>query len=322
MVNAIGINDEYRYGGYSGYSFASREREEESIFLEQTLEEIEDKQGILGKTWNGIKEITTLGVSESDCEKMLEKYNKGEISFEEAVDYLNEYDSKQETMSGLLSNILTGAGTIAAASAIMMSGGWASVGIKGLASLALKHTGFTWAQAFMYGAPIGSALKTGINMIDRATNDVEDDVLDGKTIAKDAISGALTGAASAVSGSECFIFKGLENAKMLPANELAKNAIKGALCGVECGTMSGVAGYMTDVVFDDKEFSFGDLTTNTLTSAFVSGTVGATVGASLHGLDKSGITKVVSDKAMILKDSISSSTRKALGVGEREILDI
>ena len=46
---------------------------------------------------------------------------------------------------------------------------------------------------------------------------------------------------------------------MLPTNKIATQALKGALCGVECGAMSGAASYMTDVVLSDKEFNFGDL---------------------------------------------------------------
>ena len=298
MVNAISINDEYgkKFNGFN-YSFASKRQTKESIFLEEKLEGIQDEQGILGKTWNGIKEITTLGVSQSDCENMLKKYNNGEISFEEAINYLEEYDSKQETMSGLLSNILTGIGAIAIAGA-------GPVG---------------WGMAFVKGAPIGAALKAGIGILDRATNDVEDDAINGKQITKDAISGALTGAASAVSGSQCFIYKGLENAGKLPASELATQVLKGALCGVECGAMSGSASYMTDVAFGDKEFDFGDLASNTLTSAFVSGTVGGTIGAGTLGLENAGI---INANGSVAKYSVLSSARKALGVGEREILDL
>jgi hypothetical protein len=302
--------------------YQKRVLSKEAQFLEQKLEAIEDEQGFLGNIWNGIKEITTLGVSQSDCESMLEKYNNGEISFEEAVNYLDEFDSKQENMSNLLSNILTGAGTIAAASAILMTGGWAAVGVKGIASLALKHTGFTWLQAFKYGAPIGALLKTAINFTDRATNDVEGDALDGKQIAKDAISGALTGAASAVSSASSIGYKTLVDKNIIQAGTLVGDMAKGALCGVECGAMSGAAGYMTDVAFGDKEFNFGDLTTNTLTSAFVSGTVGAAVGSATHGMDMKHIAQAVTDKGKILKDSLLSSSRKVGGQIEREALDL
>ncbi len=266
-------------------------------FLEQKLEAIDDEQGILGNIWNGIKEFTTLGVSKSDCEGMLEKYKNGEISFEEAVNYLDEFDSKQETMSNLLSNIITGVGAIAVAGA-------GPVG---------------WGLAFIKGAPIGAAIKAGIGILDRATNDVEGDAFDGKQITKDAISGVLTGAASAVSGSQCFIYKGLEGASMLPASNLANQALKGALCGVECGLMSGSASYMTDVAFGDKEFSFGDLTNTALTSAFVSGTVGGAVGATTLGLENSGI---INPNGSVAKYQVLSSTRKVGGVAEREVLDL
>lgn len=315
MVNAIGINNEYgkKHNGYN-YSFASKINEE-SIFLEETLQNIEDEQGILGKTWNGIKELTTLGVSQSDCEDMLRKYRIGEISFEEAINYLEEYDSKQETMSSLLSNILTGAGSIAIATAAVATGGWAALGAKGIASLAAKS--ITWSSAFLYGAPVGAVLKTTINGIDRATNNIEDDTLNGKQIVKDAVSGAITGATSAVSSGMGATIK---------AGKFGETALKGALCGVECGALSGSTSYMTDVAFGDKEFNFGDLATNTLTSAAVSGTVGAAVGAGMFkvsnptGAILSNNSKTVAQT--VAQDSSTSSLRKVLGSGTKKALNI
>lgn len=306
MVNAVSINDEYgkKYNGYN-YSFTSHLSSDESIFLEEKLESIQDEQGILGKAWNGIKEITSLGVSQSDCEDMLRKYRIGEVSFEEAINYLEEYDSKQETMSSLLSNIITGIGAIAIATPF---GAATATGAKAIG----------WGLAFAKGAPIGAAIKAGLGILDRSTNEVEDDALDGKQIIKDGISGALTGAASAVSGSQCFIYKGLENASLVPANKLANKMLQGALCGVECGAMSGSASYMTDVAFGEKEFSFGDLATNTLTSAAVSGTVGATVGAGMYGLDKANLCQTSSLTGQIVKDSSSSSARKVGGTKLRQ----
>jgi len=289
MINTSSINSSMMLKGRNPFS--------ESEILASRLEQVDDKQGIFGNIWNGIKEITTLGVSMSDCESMLEKYNKGEVSFDEALEYINEFDSKQASGTGLLENILTGIGAIAMAGA-------GPVG---------------WGLAFIKGAPIGSAIKSALGILDRATNDIEGDALDGKQVIKDAVSGALTGAASAVSGSQCYIYKGLENASLLPASNLATQTIKGGLCGVECGLMSGTASYMMDVAFGDREFSFGDLTSNALTSAFVSGTVGGAVGAGTLGLETSGI---INSNASVAKYSVLSSARKALGTGEREILDV
>lgn len=287
MTNTIGMN--------SNVCFKGRMSQESQI-LKEKLENIGDKQGFLGKAWNDIKEVTTLGVSQSDCESMLEKYNNGEISFEEAVSYLDEFDSKQETMSSLFSNILTGIGAIAIAGA-------GPVG---------------WGLAFAKGAPIGAALKTGIGILDRATNNIEDDEIDAKKIVKDVISGTFTGAASAVSSSQCFIYKGLGFDKTL-ADGIGKSMVAGALCGVECGAMSGSASYMTDVAFGDKEFNFGDLANNALTSAFVSGTVGGAVGAGTFGLKDAGILK---QDGSVAQYSFLSSSRKVGGQIEREALDL
>lgn len=293
MNNAVSINNNI----YQSRHLSAQK----AMFLEQKLEAIDDEQGFLGNIWNGIKELTTLGVSESDCENMLDKYKNGEISFEEAVNYLDEFDSKQETMSNLLSNILTGVGAIIA------------VGVSGPIG---------WATAFAVGAPVGAALKAGIKFADRASNDIDGDALDGKQIVKDAISGAITGAASAVSGSECFIFKGLEANGLLPASQLATSTLKGALCGVECGAMAGSATYMTDVAFGDKEFSIAELADTAVTSALVSGTVGGVIGATAYGLDVNNIAQTATSKGKLFKDSILSSTRKVGGEIERDLLDI
>ena len=101
MVDAVGINNSFT-------SLRGKVSTSDLKFIENRLEEIDDKQGIFGKLCNSVKEITTLGVSMSDCEGMLDKYKKGEVSFEEAVEYINGYDSKQENAVGLLSNIITG----------------------------------------------------------------------------------------------------------------------------------------------------------------------------------------------------------------------
>ena len=286
-MNAMSIKSKYGYCS-------------DVAFLEKKLTSIQDEQGVLGNIWNGIKEFTSLGVSESDCINMLEKYKNGEINFEQAVDYLDEYDSKQENASGLLSNILTGIGGIAVATAAATTG---PIG---------------WGLAFLKGAPIGAALKTGINFIDRATNDVEGDAFDAKQMTKDAVSGALTGAASAVSGASSLGYKALSSKGIVEAGTVAADVVKGACCGMECGAMSGAGTYMTDVVLDDKDFEFDELLANTATSALVSGTVGSVVGVGLNGLNKTGFANF----GTVTRDSISSSTRKVLGAETKDMLGI
>ena len=67
-----------------------------TAFLENKLQNIEDEQGIFGKMWNGTKELTGIGTYQKECETLLKKFEKGDITFEEAVEYLNGFEQKQE----------------------------------------------------------------------------------------------------------------------------------------------------------------------------------------------------------------------------------
>lgn len=305
MIDRLNSNVNFMQNNQNAYSYAKKELEEGSIFLEEKLESIKDKQGFLGKTWNGIKEITTLGVSEGDCESMLDKYNKGEISFEEAVSYLDDFDSKQKTMSNLLSNIITGVGAIAFATAT------AGTSLGYLASLKA-------------GAPIGAVIKTGINFFDRATNDIDNDAFDLKEMTKDAISGAMTGTTSAVTSG---VGKGIASGKILTS------IINGAKCGAICGSASGALDYTLNTTLGDEEFNFENLIGNTLLSGATSATVGAVVGAGMYGgasmmgtvgqgAKNTGET-IIKDNISntILKDSASSTTRKVLGTKVKQMLN-
>ena len=297
MIDRLNSNVNFMQNSYNAYSYARNELEENSIFLEEKLESIKDKQGLLGKTWNGIKELTTLGVSESDCENMLDKYNKGEISFEEAVSYLDDFDSKQKTMSNLLSNIATGVGAIAFATAT-------------------AGTGLGFVASFKAGAPIGAALKTGINFLDRATNDVDNDAFDIKEMAKDAISGAMTGTTSAVASG---VGTGIRN------GNITTSILNGAKCGAICGSMSGALDYTTNAIFDNEKFNFENLISNTLLSGATSATVGAVVGGSMYGgaslLGSAGheVTKTTSE--IITQDCASSTARKILGTEVKQAIN-
>ena len=267
-----------------------------SQVLEQKLQEVKDKQGFLGSAWNKVKELGGFGVSEKDCKSMLEKYNKGEISFDEAVSYLNKYDKRQSNSSELAANIVTGVAAIAAATCLVTG----PIG---------------WLAALAIGAPVGAAVKTGVKVLDRATNDVDGDEFDKKQMTKDAISGAVTGLTSAVSsGVGAGIREG--SFKLAVSN--------GAKCGAKCGAVAGATSYTTDVMLDeDKQFDFNDFMSTTVTSAFVSGTVGGVVGAGMYGLSNNvGQEVSKSVKQTIIDDSASSSSRKILGLEERYALSI
>ncbi len=263
--------------------------------LENKLQQVKDDQGIFGQAWNGIKEATGLGASEKKCEDMLDKYKNGETSFEEAMEYINKFESKQDNTTELAKNIITGVGAIAVATTT-------------------AGTGLGFLAAAKAGAPIGAAVKTTLGVLDRATNGVEDDALDIKNVAKDTISGAVTGMTSAVSSG---VGKGIVD------GEIKTSIINGAKCGLTCGAISGSTSYMADAILDeDKQFNFGDLTRSTVSSALVSGTVGAAVGggmyenALLNGNVGQTVQKTVNET--IVQDSTTSSLRKVLGRGVKD----
>lgn len=269
-----------------------------SQYLENKLSEVEAKQGIIGNVFNEIKEITGLGLSKSDCQSALEAFNNNEISFEEAVKYIDDFERKQNTTTDLVTNIATGVGAIAVATTAVASG---PIG---------------WGLALTYGAPIGAALKTGIKIADRVTNDVEGDAFDMKQIAKDAVSGAATGATSAVTSG---VGAGIK------AAQIGLSVKNGAKCGAICGAASNAVTYMTDVALDDKEFNLKELALSSAFSSFVSGTVGLGVGAGMYGMASAAgnVGKEAikySTNQTIVRDSVASSLRKALGQGERNVL--
>ncbi|MBR1617549.1 hypothetical protein IJ670_05290 [bacterium] len=264
-------------------------------FLHSKLDYINSKQGCIGKLCNGIKETVNAGVTNAKCETMLAKYDNGEISFEEALECLESYENKQKTSSGLVENILTGLGSIA------------------VTTLAAAGGPITLPLALLYGGTSGAAIKTVLGITDRATNNIQGDDFDKKEILKDAISGGTTGTTSAVSSH---IFQGVKEAK------IGVSLLNGAKCGVECGTASGAVSYLTDCALDEnKKFDFGELTSQTLTSGFVSGTVGTLVGGCTYGLESLagniGKEASLSVGQTIARDGALSSTRKVLAQGEK-----
>ena len=274
--------------------------------LSNKLSEIKARQGVIGRAWNGIKEFINVGVKESDCESMLEKYKKGEVSLEEAMEVIEAFENKQNNAVNLISNIATGIGSIALATTAAVGG---PIG---------------WGLAIAKGAPIGAAIKTGLKVLDRATNDVQGDDFDKKEIIKDVVSGAVTGATSAVSSG---VFQGVKEATKTKtiAEGLKTSILNGTKCGVLCGSVSGASNYLTDTALDEnKKFNFGDLTTNAATSALISGTVGAVVGAGVFGAEGAmgnlGKSITLNNSQTIVRDSSLSSLRKVLGQAEKDVV--
>lgn len=264
--------------------------------LQLKLKEAKNKQGVLGQTWNSFKEGTGLGQSYSDCKKMVEKYKDGEISMTEAMEYIQDFEDKQDNIADLKKNIITGTSAIVATAGAVAAGG-------------------ALAPILLTGAAVGAIAKTAVGLIDRGTNKVKNDEFDAKTIAKDVISGATTGAASALPS-------GAVSGKLASkfTNKTIQGMVKYGTCSALCGATSGAIGYTTDVALnEDKQFNFGELVKNSATSAIVSGTVGAGLGAFQVSGAGQTLTKDLeklghSDKASVsIRDSFFSGLRKIFG---------
>ena len=269
--------------------------------IQLKLKEAKNKQGVLGQTWNSFKEGTGLGQSYSDCKKMVEKYKDGEISMTEAMEYIQDFEDKQDNIADLKKNIITGTAAITATTI---------AGVTGLGGILLL------------GAAVGAATKTVVGLIDRGTNKVKNDEFDAKTIAKDVISGVTTGAASALPSNAV---SGKLASKF--TNKTVQGMVKYGACSALCGATSGAIGYTTDVALnEDKQFNFGELVKNSATSAIVSGTVGAGLGAFQvsgtggkiaenlnHIGSKSSNPQATSSIGKSIYDSLFSSIRKIFG---------
>ena len=137
--------------------------------LNEAFNEVQDEQGLIGKLWNGFKNLTGLGLSSDDVQEKIEQYEQGEITYEEALETIESFSDKQEGAVNIIANTATG---IATAGIAVATGG---------------------AGALLMGAAIGGATKAGIKTLDRATNNVEGDALDAKEIIKDTVTGAVDG---------------------------------------------------------------------------------------------------------------------------------
>lgn len=243
------------------------------MVLNDTLDQVQAEDGAVTKTWDAFKGMVGIGTSSKKCEDAIEQYKNGEISYEEALEKISDFDKKQESSLNLFSNIGSAVAAIVAASAVVATGGAAAPLVVGMLA--------------------GAATKAGIKTTDRATNEVDNDALDAKQIAKDALSGAVTGGiAVATAGTAGTPFKdGFQiGSKTLVKAGTGACVAKCATTGVITGAISGSSNNIIDCTFDeDKEFNFKDFAADTATSAIVGGTVGAFMGGYNGTLRATGL---------------------------------
>lgn len=283
-------------------SYAKKDKSSESIFngansnitmgnddvvisaktLRDELNSVQNEQGILGKAWNGFKNLIGLGLGSDKVEDKIKAYENGEISYEEALNSIQQFDSKQEGAVNLISNVATGVAT--AGFAVATGGVGAIVG----------------------GALIGGATKAGLKTVDRATNNIEGDALDGKQILKDGVIGAVDGAVSALTAGMI---------KMPVKGQTVKEAIKqGAIGGAKAGAISGATAgaseYAVEAAFeDDVKFEFNSLLKSTAQNALVGGIFGGVLGGITGGIGQKSLNSNANSNAQDVINSDNTPYR-------------
>ena len=272
--------------------------EEQVASLEAQLQSVKNEQGIISNIWNGIKCATGIGSSTNKCEKAIEDFKNGSISYEEASTIISEFQTKQKNSVNLVSNIATGVAAVAVVGSAVMTGGL-SLGVIGAA------------------AGFGAATKAGLKFADRATNKVEGDALDGKQIAKDALSGAVDGAISvATMGIGTAAVTGKTVATQTVKQTIIQGAKRGALDGAISGAVTGASDYTIEAAFeDDVQFNIGDLTKSTLTNAAGGALAGGVMGGATSGIQYKNMNAILTKRqtkfSNLTKEQIAELTDQA-----------
>lgn len=220
--------------------------------LKNRLSSVKKEQGLIGKAWDGIKNLVGLGAGSNKAEKAIEQYENGEISYEEAQAAITKYEDGQNMSVDVVGDIISGIVSVGAVAFAPFTGGASllvgaaagavtKVAVKGADSLIggrdynLKDFGYDIITGSINGlmAPvtnaIGGVVGTGVA---KAC---------GLNVAKTATKEAAEGAATA--GAKGFLTK-------LLANQGAEYVAKeGAEAGVKT-VLAKVAAYGTDMAID------------------------------------------------------------------------
>ena len=104
--------------------------------LYDELEQTREDQGIIGKLWDGFKNLTGFGAGSNKAEDAIKQYENGEISHEEAKEKLNGYQQGQEPCVDVVGDIVSGIVAVGAFALAVPTGGASLVAGLGMAAAA------------------------------------------------------------------------------------------------------------------------------------------------------------------------------------------
>ena len=255
--------------------------------LREDYEQVEDEQGWLGKAWNGVKNFFGHSNGSDAVEEVLDKAENGEVTYEEAVEKLNTYSSKQGSFVDTFANVTSGLAV----------------------ALGAVFSPFSFGATLAIGTAAGAAMKVGIKASDKATNDVEGDYK-LKDFAKDGITGAVGSAVTVATAgiASTGINLAKEGGKVALKQAVKEGAKAGAKAGAIDGGVMGATNYVADAAFDDEEFSIGGLTGATLT-----GTIGGAATGGVVGGVASSLTALKVNKAAASSQTADGLLDEATG---------
>ncbi len=105
--------------------------------LKAELNKTKEKQGLIGKAWDGIKNIFGMKAGSNNVEKTIEKLENGEISQEKAQEVLTKYQDGQKMCVDIVGDMLSGIVAVGCAAAAPFTGG-ASLLVAAGAGAAVK----------------------------------------------------------------------------------------------------------------------------------------------------------------------------------------
>lgn len=270
--------------------------------LKAQLEETKGEQGIIGKVWDGLKNLTGLGAGSNKAEEAIKKFEKGEISEEEARKAVGKYEKGQKQAVDFVADMATGLIAVAAAAAAPVTGG---------ASLLLA-------------AGIGAVVKPTIKGIDAISGGREYSM---KECLRDAAGGAINGVLGTITGGiGKAVTSGAKNVVMSIVKErvlstgekiairVATKAVGSSVSGALFGGSSSGASY----VLDGGELGDEGFFEAVINGAKGGAIVGGLTGGIMEGVDiakaKATVIGVVPNTA--LDTVVRTSVKKLTGVGQ------
>lgn len=298
--------------------FSANYNSSDTNSLREDFEKTKEEQGLIGKAWDGIKNLFNLKTGSDSVEETLEKYENGEITQEEAQLALEKYKNGQEMSVDVVSDITSGIVAVGAAALAPVTGG----------------------ASLLVAASAGAVSKTAIKATDALANGREYELKDlGYDIITGSINGAmapLSNALGGVAGTTVAKTLGLESVettaktagKGILANLLAKGgasyvAKEGAQSGAKV-LFAKALSYGADMAVDGALSGAADGFSRALGEGRVEDITDDTLNGALDGLIASpligGAMRLSFSGASALGKSVFSEAQDVLTNGVQDTL--